>query len=169
MPSYEDRVLVAVSGGKDSRVLWDVLLDMGYRADGLYVGWASTSTSTGRRRLSRPSPSAAPRGSTPSTSPGEYGYDIPRAASARTRSSCGVRGLSKRYVFNRVALRHGDDVMATRHNLDDEAATLFGNVPRWQAPFVARQPPSFPVREGEIAREVKPSYRLGEGRWPRTA
>src|SRR5680860_1487437 len=38
MLSYDDRVLVAVSGGKDSLALWDVLLDMGYRADGLYLG-----------------------------------------------------------------------------------------------------------------------------------
>ena len=33
-----DRVLIAVSGGKDSLALWDVLLDLGYRVDGLYLG-----------------------------------------------------------------------------------------------------------------------------------
>ena len=33
-----DRILVAVSGGKDSLALWDVLLDMGYDATGLYLG-----------------------------------------------------------------------------------------------------------------------------------
>src|ERR671935_2200494 len=32
-----DRVLVAVSGGKDSLALWDLLLDLGYQADGLYL------------------------------------------------------------------------------------------------------------------------------------
>ena len=32
-----ERVLVAVSGGKDSLALWDVLLRLGYRADGLYI------------------------------------------------------------------------------------------------------------------------------------
>ena len=30
-----DRVLVAVSGGKDSLGLWDLLTDLGYQADGL--------------------------------------------------------------------------------------------------------------------------------------
>src|SRR5262245_19078817 len=34
----DDRILVAVSGGKDSLALWDVLLRLGYRADGLYIG-----------------------------------------------------------------------------------------------------------------------------------
>ena len=32
-----DRVLVAVSGGKDSLALWDLLLELGYRVDGLYM------------------------------------------------------------------------------------------------------------------------------------
>jgi uncharacterized protein (TIGR00269 family) len=34
----EELVLVAVSGGKDSLALWDILLRLGYRADGLYLG-----------------------------------------------------------------------------------------------------------------------------------
>ena len=34
----DDRVLVAVSGGKDSLAVWDILLELGYEADGLYVG-----------------------------------------------------------------------------------------------------------------------------------
>src|SRR5436305_153214 len=33
-----DRVLVAVSGGKDSLGLWHLLRGLGYDADGLYVG-----------------------------------------------------------------------------------------------------------------------------------
>ncbi len=34
----DERILVAVSGGKDSLSLWDVLLQLGYQADGLYIG-----------------------------------------------------------------------------------------------------------------------------------
>ena len=45
---------------------------------------------------------------------------------------CSGCGLSKRYLMNRVALDHGMDVVATGHNLDDEAATLFGSVMHWQ-------------------------------------
>jgi tRNA(Ile)-lysidine synthase TilS/MesJ len=33
----DERILVAVSGGKDSLGLWDILLRLGYRADGLYI------------------------------------------------------------------------------------------------------------------------------------
>src|SRR5512135_3879328 len=38
MFTRDQRLLVAVSGGKDSLSLWDVLLQLGYRADGLYIG-----------------------------------------------------------------------------------------------------------------------------------
>jgi tRNA-5-methyluridine54 2-sulfurtransferase len=34
----DERILVAVSGGKDSLSLWDVLLRLGYKADGMYIG-----------------------------------------------------------------------------------------------------------------------------------
>jgi uncharacterized protein (TIGR00269 family) len=38
MFTRDEPVLVAVSGGKDSLSLWDALLRLGYRADGLYIG-----------------------------------------------------------------------------------------------------------------------------------
>src|SRR5262249_61326294 len=37
MFTRDETVLVAVSGGKDSLALWDVLIDEGYRTTGLYL------------------------------------------------------------------------------------------------------------------------------------
>jgi tRNA(Ile)-lysidine synthase TilS/MesJ len=37
MISHTDKVLVAVSGGKDSLNLWNILHKLGYSADGFYV------------------------------------------------------------------------------------------------------------------------------------
>lgn len=162
MMSYDDRILVAVSGGKDSLALWDVLLDMGYRVDGLYLGLGIGGYSDRSGKIVQDF--AARRGAVLHSVDlaEEYGYDIPQASTLRTRSSCGVCGLSKRYVFNRIAVDHGYDVMATGHNLDDEAATLLGNVLRWQTPFLARQSVALPATETGMARKVKPLYRLGE-------
>ena len=169
MLSYDDRILVAVSGGKDSLALWDVLLDMGYRASGLYLGLGIGGYSTRSERIVRGFADARAdelraRGAELHLVDlaGDHGFDIPGAASSRTRTPCGVCGLSKRYVFNAAALRHGYDVMATGHNLDDEVSQLLGNVLRWQTPFLARQSPALPAREGELARKVKPLYRLTE-------
>jgi uncharacterized protein (TIGR00269 family) len=74
---------------------------------------------------------------------------------------CSACGLSKRHLFDKAALDGGYDVVATGHNLDDEAAVLFGNVLRWNTEYLARQRPVLPAREG-FPRKVKPLVRLGE-------
>jgi len=156
-----DRVLVAVSGGKDSLALWDVLLELGYRADGLYLGLGIGEYSSRSGEIARSF--ARDRGVAliEVDLAGEYGFDVPTAGRKGSRSTCAVCGLSKRYVFNKTARDHGYDVIATGHNLDDEAATLLGNTLRWQTEYIARQFPVLPAEEG-LARKVKPLYRLSE-------
>ena len=156
-----ERVVVAVSGGKDSLALWDLLVDLGYRPDGLYLGLGIGEYSEASGHAARAF--ARDRGlklhevdlAT------DFGYDIPRAAAATHRAPCGACGLSKRHLFNAVAVEHGYDVVATGHNLDDEAAVLLGNVLRWETGYLGRQQPVLPATPG-FARKVKPLYRLGE-------
>ncbi|MGY6499587.1 MAG: ATP-binding protein [Acidimicrobiales bacterium] len=156
-----ERVLVAVSGGKDSLALWDLLLDMGYDADGLYIGLGigdySDDSGSHTRRF------AESRGARliEIDLRDEYGYDIPAGARAAKRVPCSACGLSKRHVFDRVAVEGGYDAVATGHNLDDEAAVLFGNVLNWQVDYLARQLPVLAERNG-FPRKVKPLVRLGE-------
>jgi len=188
-----ERVLVAVSGGKDSLGLWDLLLDLGYEVDGLYIGLG----------IGDPPPDGpgVPAGSGPpaeqETGPGmegapgaggyshlsgdyarefaarrqarlveidlptDFGFDVPQGAAAARRAPCSACGLSKRHLFNRAAIDGGYDVVATGHNLDDEAAVLFGNVLRWNTEMLGRQLPVLPAAPG-FARKVKPLVRLAE-------
>ena len=64
-------------------------------------------------------------------------------------------------MFNDAAVTNGYDVLATGHNLDDEAAVLLGNVLRWDAGYLGRQQPVLPAAPGFV-RKVKPLVRLGE-------
>ncbi len=156
-----DRILVAISGGKDSLALWDVLLDLGYDATGLYLGLGIGGYSDRSGDVTKAF--AADRGADLIVVDLErdYGFDIPTAGRKGSRSTCAVCGLSKRYVFNRAALDGGFDVIATGHNLDDEAATLLGNTLRWQTEYIARQTPALPGKEGMV-KKVKPLFRLSE-------
>ena len=90
------------------------------------------------------------------------GAPIPEVQKVTRRPTCSACGLSKRYLMNRAALEHGYAVVATGHNLDDEAATLFGSVMHWQTEALARQSPALAVDAAKLARRVKPLYRLSE-------
>ncbi len=156
-----DRVLVAVSGGKDSLALWDLLGELGYQADGVYLGLGigdySDASADHARRF------ATARGLTLHEVDlrADEGFDVPTAAEATRRVPCSACGLSKRHLLDRAALDGGYDALATGHNLDDEAAVLLGNVLRWQDDALGRQRPVLAARPG-FPRKVKPLVRLGE-------
>jgi uncharacterized protein (TIGR00269 family) len=156
-----DRVLVAVSGGKDSLALWDVLLDLGYDATGLYLGLGIGEYSDRSHDVAAAFAEGRRARRVSVELERDYGYDVPTAGARGARSTCAVCGLSKRYVFNRAALEGGYDVVATGHNLDDEAATLLGNTLRWQTVAIARQSPALPANDGMV-KKVKPLHRLSE-------
>lgn len=156
-----DRVLVAVSGGKDSLALWDILLELGYEADGLSIGLGIGGYSDRSTEASRAFARERGLRLLEVDLPASYGYDVPHGARAARRAPCSACGLSKRHLFDKAALDGGYDVVATGHNLDDEAAVLFGNVLRWQVEYLGRQLPVLPARPG-FPRKVKPLVRLGE-------
>ena len=156
-----ERVLVAVSGGKDSLALWDLLLDLGHQADGLYLGLGIGEYSDRSHDHARAYADRRGARLIEIDLPTDYGYDIPGGAKAARRVPCSACGLSKRHLFDRAALEGGYDVVATGHNLDDEAAVLFGNVLRWHTEYLGRQLPVLPAADG-FPRKVKPLVRLGE-------
>lgn len=161
-----DRVLVAVSGGKDSLALWDILLKLGYKADGFYVhlgigAYSERSSAMVRRFADRV---AIPLGAAlrTHTVEQEEGAGIKELAQLVHRPTCSTCGTIKRYQFNRAAIEQDYDVMATGHNLDDEAARLLGNVLHWQEEYLEKQGPSLPASVEGFAKKVKPLYRLSE-------
>src|SRR4051795_1000318 len=156
-----ERVLVAISGGKDSLALWDILRDLGYDADGVYLGLGIGDYSAPSRDYAERYADAKGAKLHVVDIPAEHGFAIPDAAQATKRVPCSACGLSKRHLLNRAALDGGYDVLVTGHNLDDEAAVLFGNVLQWQVDYLARQRPVLPATDG-FARRVKPLIRIGE-------
>ena len=156
----DERVLVAVSGGKDSLALWDVLIDDGYDTTGLYLDLGIFDYSKESR--AKCEAFAAARGVTliVSSVAEEVGAPVPVIKEVTRRPPCSGCGLSKRYLMNRVALDQGIPVVATGHNLDDEAATLLGSVLHWRTEALPRQSPALASTHPRLARRVKPLYRL---------
>lgn len=164
----DDRILVAVSGGKDSLALWDVLWRLGYQADGLYINLGIVSDEGEYSNESEEYAQAFARQNNltlrVANIPQDYGESIPQFAARSQRGRvkpCGVCGLIKRHVMNQAARDHGYTVLTTAHNLDDEVAILMGNTMTWQVDLLQRQSPILPAEDGFV-RKAKPFCRFYE-------
>ncbi|MEC4670450.1 MAG: tRNA 2-thiocytidine biosynthesis TtcA family protein, partial [Nitrospirota bacterium] len=162
----QDRILVAVSGGKDSLALWNILLKLGYHADALYIDLGIGDYSAQSRQKVETFADKAREAYGANlhihTVDPDEGAGIRELANVLHRPTCSTCGTVKRYQFNRVAVEQNYDVMATGHNLDDEAARLLGNVLRWQTEYLDKQAPTLPASFEGFAKKVKPLYRLTE-------
>ncbi len=162
-----DRLVLAVSGGKDSLVLWEILTTLGYCVDGLYVNLGiEQGIEYSRQSAEVSSRFAAERGLKliEVNVSNKYGYSIPEAAERTYRTknrTCSICGLTKRHIFDEQASSAGYDVLITGHNLDDEAAVLFGNTTHWISRYLARQSPVLEA-QGGFVRKVKPLCRSYE-------
>ena len=166
----DDRILVAVSGGKDSLSLWRILLKLGFQADGLYIdlgidAGCSYSKESGEH-VRKFAQDLLPRAQLHVLDLADvYGKTVPEMAGRRTggrKRLCSVCGLVKRHEMNRVARDLGYTVIATGHNLDDEAAVLFGNALRWEVEYLVRQSPVLPADGRGLVRRAKPLARFYE-------
>jgi len=162
MFTRDEPILVAVSGGKDSLALWDVLLEDGYQTAGLYLDLGIFEYSQESKAKCEAFAGARGVKLYVERVADAVGAPIPDVQRVTRRPTCSACGLSKRYLLNRAALEHGYPVLATGHNLDDEAATLFGSVLHWQTDALPRQSPALPSTHPKLVRRVKPLYRLSE-------
>jgi uncharacterized protein (TIGR00269 family) len=162
MFTHRDKLLLAVSGGKDSLALWDVLLTGGHRAVGLHIDLGIGDYSAHSREITQDFARKAGADLIVVSLESEYGMGVPQLSRALRRVPCSGCGLSKRYIFNRVAREQGFNVLVTGHNLDDEAATLMGNVLHWQTGYLGRQSPILESTHPNLARKAKPLYILTE-------
>jgi uncharacterized protein (TIGR00269 family) len=167
MFSKKDKILVAVSGGKDSLALWDVLTKLDYQTVGLHINLGIN----GQNQYSQRSQQFTERFSHARgldlsiiNVEEEFGSSVPEIAlfsNRRKSNNCSVCGLVKRHTMNQIAANYNYDVLVTGHNLDDEAAVLFSNTLGWDIDLLHRQSPVLPARMGLI-RKAKPFCRFYE-------
>lgn len=156
----EERVLVALSGGKDSLALMLELARQGYDVTGLHIdlgipGSSAVARGVVERFCARHGFSLIIR------EMAAEGLAIPEVKTRLRRPICSVCGKIKRHVFNKTALEEGYAALATGHNLDDEVARLFSNTLRWDTGYLSDQGPRLDGEDG-FARKVKPFWRLSE-------
>ncbi len=155
-----EKVLVAVSGGKDSLALMRVLSDLGHDVEGLHVHLGIPDSSD--PVCERTEAYCRENGFRLHVlRMADVGLAIPEVKKAVRQPICAVCGRIKRHYFNRFAFESGYAALATGHNLDDETARLFSNVLRWDTGHLADQGPVLPA-EGKFVRKIKPLYKVTE-------
>jgi uncharacterized protein (TIGR00269 family) len=163
----EDSILVAVSGGKDSLALWDVLNKLGYKTAGLYINLGIMGEDNYSHKSQQLTEFFALKNELTLIAfdiKSEYGKNIPEFSESNKRGKskpCSVCGLVKRHIMNEIASKFDYDVLVTGHNLDDEVSVLFNNVMSWQVDFLRRQAPFIPAKKG-LMPKAKPFCRFYE-------
>ncbi|MFP4523708.1 MAG: TIGR00269 family protein [Candidatus Woesearchaeota archaeon] len=152
-----ERVCVAASGGKDSVALLDVLSRLGYEVEALAVdegieGYRDASLD-GLRSF------CGSRGIPLRVVSFAEEVGKPLDSMVGGRHPCSVCGVFRRYLLNRYA--RGYDVLATGHNLDDEAQAVLMNLLKGNAGLLDRTSLRSPPAEGFVPR-VKPLAFLPE-------
>ncbi len=158
MLEHVDKVLIAVSGGKDSAALLAALTELNYRVDVIpfhidlgIPGYSEQCRKAveelcKRFRLKPLIFKLETEGFTMA--------DIAK----RYRKPCSPCGIIKRYWMNRVSLERGVDMVLTGHNLDDTVEVLFQAYLTGSVQTIAKTKPKL-ERMGDLVSRAKPLIR----------
>ncbi len=159
------KILIGVSGGKDSSALVDVLVKI-KEEYGLELGLFTIN-------LQIPEYSEIGLGVIQELA---KRYDLPLIVedlkghehqipdfAGPGKKPCSQCGVIKRYLLNKAAVDHGFDFLATGHNLDDEFFVAVHNLIHRNVDQLRRQEKRLPPKpKHKLAGRVKPLYYLTE-------
>ncbi len=154
------KILVAVSGGKDSLSLLDVLNKLGYNVSALYINLGIRNYSLKAKEIVEKYCNEKNIKLIIFDIKEEYGKYLEEFIGLR-RNLCSVCGIIKRYVMNKVAYENGFDVIATGHNLDDEVSFLLWNLLNGNFQYIKQKPVLEKIHEKSV-KKVKPLVFLTE-------
>lgn len=164
-----DKVLMALSGGKDSVVALHILnslherniIDMvavtidegikGYREDGVKIAQDNAKALGIEHRVISFKESF-----------GRTLDDIMAQEDAQTRHACTYCGVFRRWILNKAAQEEGATKIATGHNLDDETQSILMNYLEGNINNLTRIGPKTESRDKRFTVKIKPLREVPE-------
>ena len=153
----KDKILVAVSGGKDSSSLAYVLKELGYDFDCVFLDLKIPNFSEACKKKAIELCELLGKNLQVVDVEKEYGLkvrDLPNVP------ACSVCGTIKRYLLNKLAYE-GNYVLATGHNLNDMFAFILMNYNSGSVDLLYKQRPKLD-QDYKLAKKVKPLFFLYE-------
>ncbi len=158
----DTKIMVAVSGGKDSLTCWDVLSRLGYETLGVHVDLGIPEFS--EASIAAAQTFADERGLRLKIVPMVelFGYSLPQIHNKTNKDTCAACGVLKRSFLNRLVVEEDIGYVATGHHLDDESGRLLGNIIRNHQRYLEKFYPYLPSSHPAQAARLKPLYRLDQ-------
>jgi len=161
MFTKKDRILVAVSSGKDSSAVLYALKRLGYDVEGLFLKMGR-HTNAAQRVVKQLEEATGVKVNIHDVTQYFGGLGTGEIAKIVKRPVCSICGIVRRHWMNRYAVENGFTVLVTGHNMDDEATFLFGNIMNWQTDYMARQWPVLEKTHEKFVRKAKPLIYVSE-------
>jgi uncharacterized protein (TIGR00269 family) len=146
--SKKEKILVALSGGKDSAAAAFILKKLGYNIEGLHIDLSvpdySSKSLESAEKLSELLNIKLHIYSLKKEQKNEIKYFWNKNSSL---SHCSVCGVFKKWILNKKARELNFKKIATGHNLDDEALTFLLNI--------IKGSPQLSANTGPVTRNIK--------------
>lgn len=161
MFTKRERIIVAASGGKDSLALLFILKRQGYNVSALAVDEGISGYRPLKLRALEAHCSKEGIGLDIVSFKEQYGITLDEAVKKTRTIPCTVCGILRRDILNKHAQEY--DVLATGHNMDDEAQAVLMNIFKNDLSILARTGPvSGIMPKDRFIKRVKPFYLCSE-------
>ncbi len=155
----KSKIAVGVSGGKDSLALLHILKKLGYDVEGLFVDEGIENYREKSKEDLKLFVEKNKIKLTKVSFEEEAGFTLDQAMKTKKYHACTVCGTLRRYLLNKHTKNY--DVIATGHNLDDEAQTIIINLARANTDLLLRAGPKSEPNK-QFTQKVKPFYYITE-------
>jgi len=161
-----EKVLVAVSGGKDSLSCAFVLKKFenkfGHRTEALHINvgvpkYSEEAEKTVRKFCKENGIPLHVVNVKEMT-----GKTVKELAYGRGRPICAICGVVKRYIMNKFTLENGFDKYATGHNMDDVLEYFFKNWVAGDFAWIGKLKPISPSIHPSLATKIRPLFECSE-------
>ncbi|ADM27391.1 PP-loop domain protein [Ignisphaera aggregans DSM 17230] len=165
MVSSGERILIAVSGGKDSMALLHIMnsisQERSLRVLALHIDLGIGEYSRRSREIVSMIAKSFGIDLIVYDLKRDLGLSLPEMKKGIRRGTCSLCGLVKRYVMNTAAIELGA-TLATAHNADDIAIYILKNIVIGDWNSCIKLVPVIPEVKGYVAKKIRPLYEVYE-------